>query len=368
MPGRGRAESIVGINVAVVGLQFGSLFVPVYRDHPGVDEVIVADLDAGLARTQLGNGANRVAADFDAILDDDSIDAVHIVTPPHLHGPMAIQALSAGKHCAAAIPAALEMGHLHELVAQQEASGKNYMMMETALYYPPAMEARQLLADGAFGTVTFGRGYHFQDMTGYHNPYFEGFPPHLNITHAIGPLLVLLEARTTTVRCLGSGRLPDEMTTRWGNPYPVETAIFELDRGDVAIEVSRSMSHMPHAYTEGFALWGDRLGYEWTSFAEDPIHYVWSPEDRHPAAVRRPAPDFSHLLPEGFRRHGGPTTAYWGAVGHLVHEFVSSIVDARRPVLDAVRAADLTGAGIAAHASAMAGGSVVEVPDFGNVA
>jgi hypothetical protein len=47
-----------------------------------------------------------------------------------------------------------------------------------------------------------------------------------------------------------------------------------------------------------------------------------------------------------------------------VHEFIRSIVERRRPTLDAVVAANWTAAGFAAHESAMSGGQVVEVPSY----
>jgi hypothetical protein len=49
----------------------------------------------------------------------------------------------------------------------------------------------------------------------------------------------------------------------------------------------------------------------------------------------------------------------------MVHEFVRSIVEGRRPWIDAVTAANWTAAGICAHASAMQAGKAVEVPSFG---
>ena len=38
--------------------------------------------------------------DFNAMLDDKTIDAAHLVTPPATHAPLSIQVMNAGKHCA----------------------------------------------------------------------------------------------------------------------------------------------------------------------------------------------------------------------------------------------------------------------------
>jgi hypothetical protein len=47
-----------------------------------------------------------------------------------------------------------------------------------------------------------------------------------------------------------------------------------------------------------------------------------------------------------------------------VHEFVRSIVEQRKPAIDAVTAAHWTAAGICAHESAMNGGKEVIIPSF----
>jgi len=48
----------------------------------------------------------------------------------------------------------------------------------------------------------------------------------------------------------------------------------------------------------------------------------------------------------------------------MVHEFVRSIVEGRKPWSDEVIAANWTAAGICAHQSAMQGGETVEIPRF----
>ena len=53
-----------------------------------------------------------------------------------------------------------------------------------------------------------------------------------------------------------------------------------------------------------------------------------------------------------------------GSHPHLVHEFVSSIVEGRAPWPDAITTAAWTAAGICAHESAMNGGARVEIPQF----
>ncbi|MFR1785358.1 MAG: Gfo/Idh/MocA family oxidoreductase [Ruthenibacterium lactatiformans] len=41
----------------------------------------------------------RAYPDYDALLADPQVDAVCICTPSHLHAPLALQAVAAGKQC-----------------------------------------------------------------------------------------------------------------------------------------------------------------------------------------------------------------------------------------------------------------------------
>jgi hypothetical protein len=56
--------------------------------------------------------------------------------------------------------------------------------------------------------------------------------------------------------------------------------------------------------------------------------------------------------------------AHGGSHRHLVHEFISSILEERPPLVDARVAAAWSAPGIYAHQSALAGGTLVDMPDF----
>lgn len=49
---------------------------------------------------------------------------------------------------------------------------------------------------------------------------------------------------------------------------------------------------------------------------------------------------------------------------HLVHEFIRSILEERKPAIDDIMGAYWTGTGICAHESAMKGGEVITIPRF----
>jgi predicted dehydrogenase len=352
------------LSVAVVGLNFGERWIPAYLAHPDVASVAICDpVRPVLERVGDKFAVRERYASLEDVLAAGHIDAVHLLTPLDLHASQTLAVLAAGKHCAAAVTAALDVRELHEIVRLQNSACRNYMMMETAAFTPAVLHLRNLLTSGQLGDAVFARGEHHQDMEGWPG-YWVGLPPLWYSTHALGPLLTILGARPKSVRALGAGRLPEEKAKRWGNPFPAETAIYELEDSPAAIEITRSLFQTAAPQIESFSIYGTNHGFDWgRTSAEEPIFHSWgdfAPGGRGRGVLTSlfEVPDLSPSLPS-------PLRSLEDYIARPVHEFVRSIVESRRPVIDAVVAASWTAAGLAAHESAMSGGSVVEIPRFG---
>jgi predicted dehydrogenase len=370
------------IRVAVVGLGFGAEFVPIYKDHPAVQWVAICDADAQrLDHTAARFGIARRYRDVAEVVASDEIDAVHLVSGIPDHARHAVAVLESGKHCACTVPMATHIADLQAIIAAARAAGRNYMMMETAVYTRQFLLAQELHQRGEFGRIQFLRGAHYQDMECW-PPYWAGLPPMWYATHAVAPLLALTGARAVKVHCFGSGVMRDALLRQYGNPYPVETAIYQLDTPGLCAEVTRSLFHCARPYMESFVVYGENACYEWQMEHEAPLLFRASPviagQTRSQSVERPEPPDRADLLPPSIGRYtrrfvygqderhlsfeqGG---GHHGSHPHLVHEFVQSIVERRRPAIDAVTAANWTAAGICAHESAMAGGREVVVPSF----
>jgi predicted dehydrogenase len=370
------------LRIAVVGLGFGAEFVPIYLDHPDVASVAICDQNAQRLQA-VGERFNirRRFADVAEVIAAPDIDAVHLVSGIPDHAPQALAALNAGKHCACTVPMATTLEDLRALVAAQRASGRNYMMMETAVYTRQFLYARSLRDGGEFGRIQFLRGAHYQDMERW-PPYWAGLPPMWYATHAVSPLLAISDARAVKVHCFGSGQMRQELHRLYGNPWPIETAIYQLDQPNLAAEVTRTLFHCARPYMESFTVYGENACYEWQMEDAPPMLFRASPvvpgEVRRVTASQPGVPDRADLLPPSigkytqrfvysdeqrhlsFEQGGG----HHGSHPHLVHEFVRSIVERRAPWIDALTAANWTAAGICAHESAMRGGVEVTVPAF----
>ena len=374
------------INVALAGLSFGAEFVPIFLHHPWVESLTICDSDPQVLQT-IGDRfevVNRLS-DLDEILSKDDIDAVHLVTPIPVHAKQTIAVLRAGKHCACTVPMATSIEDLNAIVAAQRESGKVYMGMETAVYTRRFMVVQEMFRNDEIGRIQFLRGAHYQDME-YWPPYWMGLPPMHYATHAVSPVLALAGTQARAVHCFGSGVMRPELHEQYKNPYPVETAIFELDQEQpLAAEITRSLFHTARGYTESFNVYGEKATFEWEQIEEeDPVVFRMTPaaaswgRGNEITVERVTVPDRQELLPQEIARftqrgvydetqshlsflQGG---GHGGSHPHLVHEFVSSIVEERQPWPDALTTAAWTAAGICAHDSAMNGGARIEIPQF----
>ena len=370
------------LRIAVVGLGFGAEFVPIYLDHPDVESVTICDKDE--KRLQMVRDRFPVAGcmtSVDEVIASTDIDAVHLISGIPDHAPQAVAVLRSGKHCASTVPMATSLADLNAIVAAQRNSGMNYMMMETAVYTRQFLYARALRDAGEFGRIQFLRGAHYQDMERW-PAYWAGLPPMWYATHAVSPLLAIAGARAAKVHCFGSGQMRAELQRPYGNPWPIETAIYQLDQPNLSAEVTRTLFHCARPYMESFTVYGEDAVYEWQMEDEPPALFRASPvvpDQTRSGSMEKPqAPDRADLLPTeigkytrrfvynnenrhlSFEQGGG----HHGSHPHLVHEFVHSIVEKRAPWIDAVTAANWTAAGICAHESALRGGAEVAIPDF----
>jgi predicted dehydrogenase len=351
------------IRIAVVGLNFGASFAKIYRDHPDVEYVGICDLNEAKV-AQVGNdlGISLRHTDVEEVIRSNDYDAIHLLTPIPSHARLSIDILNAGKHCACAVPMGTTLDELYAIVEASQRNGKNFMMMETAVYTYHYLMVKEMMERGEFGRIQLLKGYHYQDMENWPD-YWEGLPPMHYATHAIGPLLAISNSRATKVHCLGSGVMRDELKQQYGNPFPIENALFQLDREHLSAEVTRSLFQMARSSLETFSVYGEKLSFEWLYEDMAFLHAKGELQGvRGTQFTRSPVTpvNYDHLLPEAIRGHEG----HLGSHAHLAHEFIRSAFEKRNPFIDAVKSAQWTAAGICAHESAMQGGTAVEIPSF----
>ncbi len=98
----------------------------------------------------------RPSDSFDAVLDDDEVDAVMIATPVRTHFAMARAALQAGKHVFIEKPMAETSRQCRELIELADETGLVLMPGHTFLYSPPVRKVKELIEAGELGKLFFG--------------------------------------------------------------------------------------------------------------------------------------------------------------------------------------------------------------------
>ncbi|MDE2762720.1 MAG: Gfo/Idh/MocA family oxidoreductase [Gemmatimonadota bacterium] len=99
-------------------------------------------------------GSYREMAEAEAALGEDRrIDAVAIVTPNHLHHPVARTFLDAGIHVVCDKPMTTSLAQAADLCLTVEDSGLTFALTHNYTGYPMVKEARHLVRTGRLGTL-----------------------------------------------------------------------------------------------------------------------------------------------------------------------------------------------------------------------
>jgi predicted dehydrogenase len=253
------------------------------------------------------------------------------------------------------------------------------MMMETVVYSREYLFVKELYDRGVLGRIQFLRGSHQQDMDGWPE-YWPGLPPMWYATHCVSPCLAIISepnkpALAEHVVCHGSGRIREELISKYNSPFAIETATFAIKGSDVCAEVTRSLFDTARQYRESFDVTGSRVSFEWQQVEnEQPVlHYKGLPEGEIPRRVK--VPDYAGRLPESIRKFTGAIhdathlsflqgAGHGGSHPHLAHNFLMACLGKQPAFPDAPTSANWTAVGICAHQSALKKGDKVKLPDF----
>lgn len=366
------------VKVGLVGLGFGSEFIPIYQAHPNAEIVAICQRTKSKL-DEVGDrfGIDTRYTDFDQMIADPNIDFVHINSPIPSHAPQTIAALKAGKNVICTVPMATTIEECKEIVRLVRKTGLKYMMAETVVYSREYLFIKEMNRNGELGKIQYLQASHPQDMEGWPDYWKDMVPMHY-ATHVVSPILAMVDGMADYVSCFGSGTINEECARRSGSHYAVESCHIKIKDSDVAAHLWRFLWDTARQYRESIDVYGSKKSFEWQLITgENPVlHTAKKPEPE--IATRVDVPDYAHLLPEPIQKftrgvadedhlsfvQGG---GHGGSHPHLVHEFVSALLEDRDPFPNVEQSANWTSVGICAHISAMHGGERVDVPDYSKV-
>ena len=359
----------MGISVGIIGVgSFGPQFIKLFKVHPDVDRLALCDLKPDrLSRCSKEHQVSETYSSLDDICKSD-LDALAIFTQHWMHAPQAIQAMRSGKHVYTAVPAARSLDECHDLVETVKQTGLVYMNGETSFFRPDAVFCRKKAEEGAFGEFVHFQAEYFHDIS--HGLYEvaknrwgdqwsrdkTGGIPMYYPTHSTCFPISVMKAHMTSVSAQGYTYPNDDwfrQDTISGNQFSNQIGLFTMSNGATArIAEFRRIGHQG---TERIsAIYGTEA-----SFEQNASGPVWanknSMEDVMLTKHHEPLPE---MLASDLGGHGG-------SHAYLVHEFVDSVNRERLPRINVWQAARYCAPGFVAHESALKGGELLKIPDWG---
>ncbi|MBM6592584.1 Gfo/Idh/MocA family protein [Microvirga pudoricolor] len=116
---------------------------------------------AAIASRDVGRGRQaaesfsipKAYGSYEDLLADPDIDAIYNPLPNHLHAPLTIAALEAGKHVLCEKPIALNAGEARDIERAQTASGRLVAEAFMVRHHPQWRRAREIVQSGRLGDV-----------------------------------------------------------------------------------------------------------------------------------------------------------------------------------------------------------------------
>lgn len=401
--------------ICIVGLgEFSDFFIPLFKSHPDVSEVSLADIvPERCAEAAKKHGLSRTFNSLEQVLKEGKdVDCVAIFTQRQLHGSMVIDCLKAGKHVFSAVPMATDEEDIAKIIELVKETRLTYMTGETCYYFPCAIYCRDVYRKGLLGKFVYGESQYYHDMATFYYAFersggkdwkrVAGIPPMYYCTHSVSMITSVIDEYATKVSCFGyRDNHEDEVfgkgKNNWDNPFSNETALLQMSGGGVARvnEFRRAgIGHKPSSYIT--CLYGDKGAYEGSvtqhvlikgtaaGVNDTRIDYVSdlvntntftriknSPEfDVNTYPISEPAHrGFAPVhdvarLPKAFR--SCPDTVHYNSHPFLVDDFFRAVTSGKLPPNNAWDSARYVLPGIYAHESAMKGGILLDIADYGD--
>lgn len=157
------------IKTAVFGTGFmGRVHTEAIRRLGNVEVTALASSPGGDPRTLADQfDVEQVTKDWEKLLDDPAIAAVHICTPNALHGAMTKRALQKGKHVLCEKPLAMSSAEAQEMLDLAQKNNLVHAVNHNLRYYPVVQHVRQMIARDDLGDILVVQGTYSQDWLLY---------------------------------------------------------------------------------------------------------------------------------------------------------------------------------------------------------
>jgi predicted dehydrogenase len=223
------------------------------------------------------------------------------------------------------------------------------MMFETSAFHNDVYAMRQIFNAGGFGRLLYTEGeyWHYMDTPiDSYKGWRIGLPPQWYPTHSNGYYTAVTGGSFTEVSCMATPSTIRDFqpeNNRYKNPFATEIALFRTSEGGMA-RMGVSWDTPGHGGEMGRVRGekGSVVGGQYDGLA-----------DLSGILLEKPP------LPPNVDAGG-----HNGSHGYLCEEFVTSILQARTPLVNIAWALNMTVSGIVAHQSALKGGETMKIPQY----
>ena len=400
------------IRIAIIGCgRFCGSFIRLFKAHPSVEKVYVCDLIRERAEEKSALYGVDIISSFEEALYSDKVNTVGIFTQRFKHGEMVIQALKAGKHVYSAVPGAIKIEEIAEIMELVKKTRLTYSMGETGFYRAPAIFCREEFLKGTFGKFTYGEAQYNHDIRNMEQSFrssggeewrkYAGIPPMFYPTHStsmvLGAMPGVYAKKVVAFGFAGSPRTDiygRDGQNLYDNPFANTAMLLELSNGGIArISENRCVGWCsPETYISQF--YGSDGGYEFSVARhhlarwkeDDPHHVTMSDvtEQLQPKAIYdKICEDYSNAIEciaraEHFcdaapiqpterlpKEFDGIPNGHNGTHHFLVDDFCRAYDTGKLSPTNIWQVARWNIPGLTAHQSAMEGGKTMDVIDLG---
>ena len=133
---------------------------PALKTVPGVEMVAFCDIieeRAAKAKADYGTADSAVYTDYKKLLEDKSIDVVHVCTPNRSHSYITVDALEAGKHVMCEKPMAINSAEAQKMLDAAKRTGKKLTIGYQNRFRPDSLYLKKDAEKGVFGDIYYAK-------------------------------------------------------------------------------------------------------------------------------------------------------------------------------------------------------------------
>ena len=197
------------------------------------------------AAKQYGTADAKVYTDYKKLLEDKTIDVVHVLTPNRAHSFITVDALAAGKHVMCEKPMAINSAEAQKMLDAAKKYGKKLTIGYQNRQRPDSLYMKKEATDGTFGDIYYARAIAIRRRAVptwgvFLNEYEQGGGPLIDIgTHALDLTLWVMNNYKpkycvgTTYHKLNNDK---DQANAWGQWDPEKFTVEDAAFGFVVME------------------------------------------------------------------------------------------------------------------------------------